>query len=87
MGIGVSTRVRKTYSTAARQTASGALKLVADMAEVPVKSTVALRPSRSIVTLTRISLPSSKPISALPSASRAITRRTASSALSWTWPI
>src|SRR5439155_22322062 len=42
-GISSSTRVRKTYSTAAMQTAVGALKLFSSCADVPVKSISALR--------------------------------------------
>ncbi len=40
-GMSSSTRVRKTYRTAALTTANGALKLVASCGDVPVKSTVA----------------------------------------------
>jgi hypothetical protein len=47
-GMSSSTRVRKTYSTAALPTAAGALKLLGRWGEVPVKSMVALRWAASI---------------------------------------
>ncbi len=43
IGMSSSTIMRNTYSTAARVTGSGALKLVGCCGEVPVKSTVASR--------------------------------------------
>src|SRR5882762_9954303 len=48
-GMSASTKVRKTYSTAAMHTADGALKLFGSCAEVPVKSIVALRRLLGIV--------------------------------------
>src|SRR4051812_9539607 len=59
-GISSSTRVRNTYSTAAMQTADGALKLFGNCAEVPVKSTVALRSSRLTLIATSIRAPLSR---------------------------
>ncbi len=56
-GMSASTSVRKTYSTAAVQTASGALKLPPDCAEVPLKSMIAVRSARSIVTRTWMARP------------------------------
>ena len=56
-GISSSTSVRKTYSTAAMQTAAGALKLSGSCGEVPVKSIRAERASRSIAIRTRITPP------------------------------
>ena len=58
-GMSASISVRKTYSTAAVQTASGALKLPALWADVPAKSITAARAARSILTDTSIALPSS----------------------------
>ena len=52
IGISSSTSVRNTYSTTARLTLRGALKLLGRWAEVPVKSTTAERLARSIETLT-----------------------------------
>ena len=85
-GMSSSIRVRNTYSTAARHTAAGALKLLACCAEVPVKS-MSRAPARAIdphlhldhravVHLVRVTRRR---------CSAAMTRRTASSALSWTW--
>ena len=58
-GMSESTSVRNTYSTAAVQTANGALKLPACCGEVPSKSITALRACRSTATRTSIALPSS----------------------------
>jgi hypothetical protein len=58
-GISVPTRQRNTYSTAARVTAGGELKLFGRCTPVPVKSTRAVRASRSTVTLTLSGAPSS----------------------------
>jgi hypothetical protein len=57
IGIASSTRVRKTYSTAARQTADGALKLLSSCIEVPVKSMRALRALLSMLIFTLMTLP------------------------------
>src|SRR5690625_3567687 len=43
IGMSSATKVRNTYSTAALATAAGALKLLANCAEVPAKSIVAVR--------------------------------------------
>ena len=58
-GIGSSSRVRKTYSVAARQIECGALKLFCCCLLVPVKSTSAVRAARS----TRIATETSAPLS------------------------
>ena len=58
-GMSVPTRQRNEYSTAARVTAGGALKLSPRCAPVPVKSTVALRLAASTVIATRRGEPSS----------------------------
>ena len=58
-GKSASTSARNTYSTAAVQTASGALKFPGCCGDVPAKSTTALRARRSTVTATSIALPSS----------------------------
>ncbi len=59
-GISSSTRVRKTYNTAALQTAVGALKLLGSWGDVSVKSIFALRFFLSILTEIYILLPSSR---------------------------
>jgi hypothetical protein len=59
MGISSSTSVRNTYSTAARQTAAGALKLLGRWELLPEKSTVAWRRRRSMETRTFTTEPSS----------------------------
>ena len=56
-GISSPTKQRNTYSTAARVTAGGELKLPESCGPVPVKSTVALRVARSTLTDTHSSLP------------------------------
>src|SRR5476649_107672 len=86
-GISSSTKVRNTYSTAAMQTADGALKLLDSWLDVPVKSMVALRVAASTRIATLICAPLSRSSTYWPSFRVAITRRTASSALSCTWPI
>ncbi|EDT37263.1 hypothetical protein BamMEX5DRAFT_6958 [Burkholderia ambifaria MEX-5] len=53
-GMSSPTSVRNTYSTAAMQTAFGALKLLSSCAEVPVKSISARRAARSTRIATRI---------------------------------
>ena len=58
-GMSVATSVRNTYSTAAVTTEDGALKFVASCGDVPVKSIVADRRSRSTVTRTAITAPES----------------------------
>jgi hypothetical protein len=65
-------------------TADGALKLSGSWAEVPVKSMLALRLDLSIEICTRITAPLSISYANAPSFRTSITRRTASSALSWT---
>ena len=57
IGISASTRVRKTYSTAALQTADGALKLVGSWGLVPVKSMLRGRRRRSTAIVTAIFAP------------------------------
>ena len=84
-GMSSSTSVRKTYSTAAMQTAFGALKLLICCSEVPVKSISALRLFASTRIATLIRAPLSSGRVKRPSLSRVITRRTDSSALSCTW--
>ncbi|MNT65160.1 hypothetical protein D3C72_2031200 [compost metagenome] len=59
-GISSSTRVRNTYSTAAMQTADGALKLFGSWLEVPVKSMTALRAAASTLIATLICAPLSR---------------------------
>ena len=86
-GMSSSTSVRNTYSTAAMHTAVGALKLLVCCAEVPVKSTTALRACASTRIATWICAPLSSGSVNAPSLSRVMTRRTDSSALSCTWPI
>src|ERR1700712_5445226 len=56
-GISSPTKHRNTYSTAARVTAGGELKLPSCCGPVPVKSTVALRFSRSTLIETHRSRP------------------------------
>src|SRR3954465_2660175 len=56
-GMSSLTRVRNTYSTAAKQTADGALELLASWDEVPVKSMSALRVARSTRIATLITAP------------------------------
>ncbi len=58
-GMSSATRVRKTYRTAALTTEKGALKLLGSWADVPVKSMVAARFSRSTRTRTRMTAPES----------------------------
>ena len=77
--------MRNTYSTAARVTAGGELKLPSLCWPVPVKSTTALRLARSTLTATRSGRPLSMVYSNEPLPMRSITRRTDSSALSITW--
>ena len=86
-GMSSSISVRNTYSTAARHTDQGALKLFGRWGLEPVKSTAQLRDARSTVTRTAISAPSSISRRKAPSCSRSMTRRTASAALAFTWPI
>src|SRR3990167_10673465 len=81
------TRVQKTYSTAAIQTAVGALKLLVCCADVPVKSTSAVRLAASTRIATRICAPLSSGRVNSPFFRRVITRRTDSSALSCTYPM
>ena len=57
IGISSSTSVRNTYSTAARVTGSGALKLSGCCALVPVKSMVAARRWWSMRIATRTTAP------------------------------
>ena len=66
------------------QTAVGALKLFSSCAEVPVKSISALRAAASTRIATLIRAPLSSGSVKAPSLSRVMTRRTDSSALSWT---
>ena len=85
-GMSSSTSVRNTYSTAAMQTAVGALKLLVCCAEVPVKSISALRARAASTRIaTWICAPLSSGSVNAPSFSRVMTRRTDSSALSCTW--
>ena len=56
-GMSSSTRVRKTYSTAAMATLDGALKLPASCGEVPVKSISAVRSSAWTRTATLTTAP------------------------------
>ena len=58
-GMSSPTRQRNTYSTTARVTAGGALKLPGRCGPVPVKSTTAVRAARSTDTATRSGVPSS----------------------------
>ena len=83
-GMSSSTRVRKTYSTAAIVTAFGALKLFGSCALVPVKSIVASRVAACTVTFTAICAPLSSGSVYCPSFNAVMTRRTDSSALSCT---
>ena len=83
-GMSSSTRLRKTYSTAAIVTALGALKLSGVCALVPVKSRMASRRPASTVSDTQIWAPLSIGRVNWPFFSAVITRRTDSSALSCT---
>ncbi|MNL65184.1 hypothetical protein D3C87_1894810 [compost metagenome] len=56
-GMSSLTMVRNTYSTAATAIAPGALKLLSNCGDVPVKSTTALRACVSTFTATRITAP------------------------------
>ena len=56
-GMSSPTRLRNTYSTAARVTAGGELKLPACCLPVPVKSTTALRVALSTLTETQSGRP------------------------------
>ena len=56
-GMSSSTSVRNTYSTAAMQTADGALKLFGSWDEVPVKSILAFLLSSEIFMETRMRAP------------------------------
>jgi len=85
-GMSSSTRVRNTYSTAARVMDKGALKLLSSRcALVPVKSMCASRALRSTVTLTWMTAPLSRVSACWPSCSEVMARRTDASALSCTW--
>src|ERR1700722_7708003 len=84
-GISSSTNGRNTYRTAAVQTAEGALKLLDCCGDVPVKSIQALRFAASTRIDTAMTAPLSSRYSKCPFLSFAMTRRTASSALSCTY--